>query len=134
MKYIKYSMFILLACFGLSTIGTNALQLYINSIKLPALRGTYTTKEMNRPDSSTGQQYVVKQECTDNWSGDDRAAAARLNRTDGVDWSSSYETLPTDSKVYYGTSSAVAGTYSVTLKATTRTASAATFIGYWHYG
>ena len=133
MKYIKYSIFTLLVCFGLSTIGTNAAQLYINSIKLPSLSRTYTTKEMTR-STNTGQQYVVKQECTDNWSGDDRAVSAKLNRTDGVNWSSSYEPLPTDSKVYYGTTSAVAGKYTVTLKATKSTASAATFIGYWHYG
>ena len=134
MKYVKYSIFILLACFGLSVAGASAMQLGINGIKLPALSGNYKTKEMTRSSSMTGQQYIVKQKCTDIWSGDDRAVVASLHKTSSVAYSSEYLNLPKDTKVYYGTTSTVAGTYQVWLKATKPTVSTAYFEGYWHYG
>ena len=133
MKYVKYSIFILLACFSFGVVGTKAAQLYINEIKIPADCDDYKTKEMSKPSGNTVEQYAVKQKCTDNWSGDDRGMQASLHKTSSVSWSSEYLNLPTNTKVYYGNTSEASGTYQLWLRATKDTWSKATFTGYWRY-
>ena len=131
MKYLKGTMIAFVVGLILSS-SANALSLTFSNITIPAFKGTYTSDERVK-SNTTNEQTLHTINATDRISGDGRAINARVKGMLSGMSTTSWKSAPKGKVISFGSSSREIGSWKLQLQSNKNLPTKAGYWGTWDY-